>query len=233
MFPPRHIEIDSLVGRADVLPIQGRISVGDLSVSTDRDDTRATALLAHIGELTKATQQLQTSTISFINFAGLISAGALTVGITQSKPLIGIFAPYALTVALAFLLQLYTDIERLITLREFVEGHLNGALNAPAYLGINIFSSRHRNRISVRLVAVLLAIPLLGIGFYSIKQTSSTHPHWHGINLHWVNVFGLTFCVIVLVWAATEMFRARSHAIEEAQATLGVIPAASNVQPRT
>jgi hypothetical protein len=177
--------------------------------------------MLHIGELSRAIQQLQIATISYINFAGLISVGALTVGIIQPEPLIGIFAPYALTVVLVFLLQLYTDIERLITLREIVETHLNNALGEPAFLGLNKHSSQHRGRVSVRLVAVLLIFPLLGLAYYSYSQTSAMHQVWSNIYVHWWNVMGLSFCGVVLLWAAFEMFRAGPRAVREARLTLG------------
>jgi hypothetical protein len=221
IFSRRRIEVDRLVGRIDLQPVVGHITVGDLTVGTHRDDTRANALLLHIGELSRAIQQLQIATISYINFAGLISVGALTVGIIRPQPLIGIFAPYALTVVFVFLLQLYTDIERLITLREVFEGHVNRMLDAPAFLGMNELSSKHRGRASVRLVSVLLVFPLLGLGLYSVRQTADLGPRWHGIDLHWANIVGLVFCGLVLLWAAVEMLRAHPRAVREAGWTLG------------
>jgi len=228
IFRRRPVELMPFIGRIDLQPVDGQFTVGDLTISTHRDDTRVTALLLHIGELSRAIQQLQIATISYINFAGLISVGALTVGIVKPERLVGVFAPYALTVVLVFLLQLYTDIERLITLREIVEAHLNRALHAPAFLGMNELSSKHRGRVSVRLVAILLAFPLLGLAYYSGIQTVGLRDRWLEVSVHWWNIGGMAFCSLVLAWAAFEMVRAHPRAKREARSTLGDVPPADD-----
>jgi hypothetical protein len=220
-FWRRRLALEPLMGRVQLDPVAGRLRVDELTIGTSREDTRINALLLNIGELSHAIQQLQIATISYINFAGLISVGALTVGLIKPERLIEIFSPYALTVVLAFLVQLYTDIERLTTLREIMERRVNDTLDTPAFLGINELSSRHRGRFSVRLVAPLLALPILLFAFHSWQTTRHPAQHWWIFNLHIVNTIGLAFCALLLVSGAAEMLFARPRAIREAAATLG------------
>jgi hypothetical protein len=220
----RRVELDPLSLR----PFTAR-------VETSEDDSRERALLFHIGELSRATQQLQISTISYINFAGLVSVGALTVGLLEPEPLVEIFAPYALAAILAFLLQLYTDIERLVTIREVLEGHLNLCLAKPAFLGINWRSRRHRGRGSVRLSAALLAGPLLFFAYHSMETTAkATASRWYfpdHFDRHCANLIGIAFCGSVVTFALVEMLQITRRATAEAEEVLGATPRLQSEPP--
>jgi hypothetical protein len=187
-------------------------------------------MLQNIAYLSQAIQQLQVACISYINFAGLLSIGALTVGIIQPVPLVEVFAPYALSIVFIFLIQLYTDIERLMTIREVFEQHANSQMPKPAFLGLNELSSKYRGRPSVRLISVLLAIPLGLFVYHSIAAMSAlTSSAKQGKHAWWevfqyLNYIGLGFCLLVIIWAIYEMLRARSHALKEAGGTLGDPP---------
>ncbi len=159
----------SFVGQIDLHPPGGRLKLDELTINTSGDYTRISALLQNIAYLTQTIQQLQVASISYINFAGLVSIGALTVGIIQPVPLVEIFAPYGLSIVFIFLIQLYTDIERLTTIREVLEQHANSKMPEPAFLGLNKWSSKYRGRLSVRLIAGLIAIPLGLFGYHSIE----------------------------------------------------------------
>jgi hypothetical protein len=219
-----------LVSQIDVNPVGGRFKLDDLTIETTGNYTRISALLQNIAYLSQAIQQLQVASISYINFAGLVSIGALTVGIIRPVPLIEVFAPYALSIVFIFLIQLYTDIERLMTIKEVFEQHANGQMPAPAFLGLNELSSKYRGRSSVRLIAVLLATPLGLFGYHSIEamealaSSAKRHDHWWFEVFLYLNYVGLGFCLVVIIWAGREMLRARKDALLEARGTLGDPP---------
>lgn len=225
-FSRRHAIKRNFITQIDVHPGGGPVKLDDLTIDTSRNYTRTGALLQNIGYLSQAIQQLQVASISYINFAGLISIGALTVGIIRPVPLVEIFAPYGLSIVFIFLIQLYTDIERLITIKEFLEEHANRQMQAPAFLGLNDLSSDYRGRKSVRLIAFLLAIPLALFIYHSIgamaSLTSSTNRHGHWwMGFRYLNYFGLAFSLFVIIRAGYEMFRAREDAICAAKSALG------------
>lgn len=111
IFSRRRVRARSFVGEIDVQPVGGLLKLDDLTLNTSGEYTRISALLQNIAFLSQTIQQLQVASISYINFAGLVSVGALTVGIIRPVPLIEVFAPYALSIVFIFLIQLYTDIE--------------------------------------------------------------------------------------------------------------------------
>jgi hypothetical protein len=229
-FFRRRVITQTLAGQIDVQPVDGRFKLDELTIDTSKNYTRVSALLQNIAYLTQTAQQLQVASISYINFAGLISVGALAVGIIRKVPLIEIFAPYGLSIVFIFLIQLYTDIERLTTIREVLEAHANRQMTAPAFLGLNKLSSKYRGRGSVRLSPVLLAIPLFLFGYYSIVamaglvKSSSKHGHeWLEI-LQVLNYIGLGLCIAIILWAGWEMFNANKRARREVQETFGDLP---------
>lgn len=230
IFFRRHVITQTLTGQIDVQPVDGRLKLDELTIDTSKNYTRINALLQNIAYLTQATQQLQVASISYINFAGLISVGALAVGIIRKVPLIEIFAPYGLSIVFVFLIQLYTDIERLTTIREVLEVHANSQMRAPAFLGLNKLSSKYRGRPSVRLITVLLAIPLLLFGYYSITamvglvNSSSKHGHGWLEFFQVLNYFGLSFCIAIILRAGWEMIKANERARREVKETLGDPP---------
>lgn len=230
IFFGRRTAVDRVAARIELQPVGGRLNLGELTVNNSGDDTRAAALLQNISYLSQTIQQLQVATISYINFAGLVSIGALTVGVIQRQPLIEIFAPYGLSTVLVFLLQLYTDIERLVTIKEVLEAHVNSVIPAPAFLGLNRLSSKYRGRTSVRFVSVLLAIPLVLFGYHSIAatarlvRTAAMAERWWRRDLFYLNWIGLGFCLTVILWAGWEMIRAHRIALLETKETLGDLP---------
>jgi hypothetical protein len=230
IFSRRRTKTRSFVSQIDFNPVGGRLKLDDLTINTSGDYTRISALLQNISYLSQAIQQLQVASISYINFAGLVSVGALTVGIIRPVPLIEVFAPYALSIVFIFLIQLYTDIERLTTIKEVIEQHANSQMPAPAFLGLNKLSRKYRGRTSVQLIAVLLAIPLALFGYHSIGamgalvSTAKRHEHWWWEALRYVNYLGLTFCLVTILWALSENFLAHRDALLEARDTLGDPP---------
>jgi hypothetical protein len=240
-------------GQIALNPAGERLKLDELTINTSGDYTRIGALLQNIAYMTQSIQQLQVASISYINFAGLISIGALTVGIIKPVPLVEIFAPYGLSIIFIFLIQLYTDIERLTTIKEALEQHANSQMPAPAFLGLNDLSSKYRGRKSVRLIAVLLAIPLALFGYHSIgamatlarppKQlqhltekafVSPAEQHLHLMReiFQYINYAGLGFCLLVIVWASCEMLLARRDALREVKDTLGEPPQAHRKSPK-
>jgi hypothetical protein len=226
----QRVTTQTLAGQIDVQPVDGRLKLDELTIDASKNYTRTSALLQNIAYLTQTAQQLQVASISYINFAGLISVGALAVGIIRKVPLIEIFAPYGLSIVFIFLIQLYTDIERLTTIREVLEVHANRQMTAPAFLGLNKLSNKYRGRGSVRFSPALLAIPLFLFGYYSIVamaglvKSSSKHGHgWLEI-LQVLNYIGLGFCVALIAWAGWEMFSANKHARREVKETFGDLP---------
>jgi hypothetical protein len=245
--------VRSFAGQIDLNPAGERLKLDELTINTSGDYTRISALLQNIAFLTQSIQQLQVASISYINFAGLISIGALTVGIIRPVPLVEIFAPYGLSIVFIFLIQLYTDIERLTTIREAFEQHANSQMPRPAFLGLNDLSSKYRGRKSVRLIAVLLAIPLALFGYHSIggmaalahpaKQprilgrkvlASPSEQHLHLVReiFQYLNYVGLGFCLLVIMWALREMLLARRDALREVKETLGDPPRAPSESPK-
>jgi hypothetical protein len=237
----RHVTMRNLIGQIDVRPVGGSLKLDQLTVDTSGNYTRISALLQNIAYLTQTIQQLQVASISYINFAGLISVGALTVGIIQRVPLVEILAPYGLSIVFIFLLQLYTDIERLTTIREVLEDHANCQMPAPAFLGLNKLSSKYRGRLSVRLVAALLAVPLVLFGYHSViamASLASPKPRpghrlvvsaaKHGNAwlefFRYLNYVGLGFCLFAILWAGWEMVRAHKSAVREVRRTFGDPP---------
>lgn len=226
----------SFAGQIDLYPVGAPLKLDELTINTSGDYTRVSALLQNIAYLTQTIQQLQVASISYINFAGLVSIGALTVGIIKPVPLVEVFAPYGLSIVFTFLIQLYTDIERLTTIREVFEQHANSHMPQQAFLGLNEWSSKYRGRPSVRLIAGLLAIPLVLFAYHSIAAmralaSSSKHSKhikhsehiWQEV-FKYLNYVGLSFCLLVIMWALCEMFLARRDALRETKATLGDLP---------
>jgi hypothetical protein len=231
IFSRRRAMASRLVSQMDLHSAGARLKLDDLTIDTSENYTRISALLQNIGYMAQAIQQLQVASISYINFAGLVSIGALTVGIIKPVPLVEIFAPYALSVVFIFLIQLYTDIERLMTIKEVFEGEANCLMRAgPAFLGLNKVSSDYRGRWSVRFISVLLAIPLVLFMVHSrgamaaLVSSPKRHDHswWEAFQVF--NYFGLGFCLVTIAWAGYEMLRAHESAILEAEQTLGHLP---------
>lgn len=228
----------SLVDQIELSPAGGRLKLDDLTLDTTGDYNRISALLQNIAYLSQAIQQLQVASISYINFAGLVSIGALTVGIIRPVLLVEIFAPYALSIVFIFLIQLYTDIERLTTIREVLEAHANSKMPAPAFLGLNERSSKYRGRHSVRLIAVLLALPLGLFAYHSITamaalvSTANRHERLALEFFRCANYVGLGFCLLVIAWALCEMFQAHGDAILEVRDTLGDPPQITKACPK-
>jgi hypothetical protein len=215
------------VSQIDLHSTGARLKLDELTIDTSQGYTRISALLQNIGYLAQAIQQLQVASISYINFAGLISIGALTVGIIRPVPLVEIFAPYGLSIVFIFLIQLYTDIERLTTIKEVFEGEANCLMRAgPAFLGLNEASSKYRGRWSVRLISALLAIPLVIFIVHSrgamaaLVSSPKEHHHSWWVAFQVGNYIGLVFCLITIAWASCEMLRAHKKAILEAKQTL-------------
>ncbi len=184
------------------------VSLQPVTVGSDRADSIERALSAHVNLLAEATRAMQQATVSFINFAGIVGAGALTVGIVRHVRLVTIFAPYAMAIVLCYLLQLYTDIERSLTQRELVEDRLNCLLGSPVFQGTSLEARRYRNRLSVRMLGLLNAVPLFVFAGYSIRETRFPHhEHWYFIDLFVANLVGLAVFAVVLLLAYLELAR--------------------------
>lgn len=88
---------------------------------------------------------------------GLIVAAVVTIGFArnEAQPLVTVLAPYALAIVIAYLLQVYTDIEKWVTLREHLEAQLLS--KGACMLQATVLDRRYRNRLSVRMSALTCA----------------------------------------------------------------------------
>jgi hypothetical protein len=171
--------------------------------------------LIYFGQISARLQQTTASAQQFVYFSGLIAAAIVSAGLVGRQPLIVILAPYALTFALAYQLQLYTDVECLTTLKEHLEKALNRESDGHMYLEGVALSPRYRNRLSIRVLQVIYVALILGVFVQSIRTSYKHQARWtsgflqqlhiRAINLHILNVVGIFVCAVLLATAVFEL----------------------------
>lgn len=177
--------------------------------------------LIYFGQISVRLQQTTISAQQFVYFSGLIAAAIASTGFVHGETLIVILAPYALTFAITYQLQLYTDVECLTTLKEYLEKALNKEDPARPYLEGVALSVKYRNRLSIRALLCIYVVLIAGIFAESIRLSyehqarwrSSLIP-WHVLNLHIANIVGVAFCSVLLLIAGYELSRAQHSTLK-------------------
>jgi hypothetical protein len=143
-------------------------------------------------------QAMVASAERFVYFAGIIAAAIVTLGVTQPKGYIIIaVAPYALCLIATYQLQLFTDVETLLLIKERVEREVNEALDEKLLVESDVMSQDYRQRWSVTLLTIAHLV-LLGVAFaLSYRATGDHVARWGFLNLHWLNFVGF-FAIAVL-----------------------------------
>ncbi|GAA3717422.1 hypothetical protein GCM10022399_37510 [Terrabacter ginsenosidimutans] len=161
----------------------------------------ADELRAEIARLDEDVRSASEAVDRVISMAGLIAAGVVTLGFARnaSQPLVTLVAPYGLTIVVTYLLQLYTDIERRIALRQHLEDAM-GSQGAPMHQPL-ILNRSYRNRTSVRLIALVYACVMLVI--FAVSWTNPENvlsQPWL-----WAHRGGLILALIVMFVAGKEL----------------------------
>ena len=174
--------------------------------------------LIYFGQISTRLQQTTNSAQQFVYFSGLIAAAIASTGLVHKETLIVILAPYALTFAITYQLQLYTDVECLTTLKESLEKLLNKEDPSHPYLEGAALSSKYRNRSSIKALLGIYVVLIIGIFAESIRLSYRNQSRWKSglipwrvLNLHVVNVIGVIFCSLLLLTAGLELFFAHHY----------------------
>src|SRR6266542_2428391 len=176
------------------------------------------AKLEYFGHLSGRLQQMTVSAQQFVYFSGLIAAAIVSAGLVAHRSLIVVLGPYALTFVLTYQVQLYTDVECLTTLKEYLEADLNKNLETRMYLENVALSSSYRNRLSVRLLQIIRT---------SYHHQGRWKASWmqfipvRTINLHYFNLVGIGVCLTLLFFAVRELISAHDKTLRSiTEATL-------------
>lgn len=179
----------------------------------------------YYGHLSARLLQMTVSAQQFVYFSGLIAAAIVSAGLVGHKPLIVILAPYALTFVITYQLQLYTDVERLMTLKEHFESELNKDLTSQIYLEPLALSPKYRSRLSIRLLQVIYIALIVSTFIQSVRTSYQHQARWtsailhhlglHTINLHYLNVVGISVCAMLLAVVARELTIAHDGTLKD------------------
>jgi hypothetical protein len=187
--------------------------------------------LIYFGQLSIRLQQTTTSAQQFVYFSGLISAAIVSTGLVHKETLVVILAPYALTFTIVYQLQLYTDVECLTTLKEYLERNLNSDDPARPYLEGVALSAKYRNRLSVRAISFIYIVLLVGVFVESVRLSHNNQARWesglipwHVLNLYVANVAGVIFCTLLLLTAGTELAFAHNSTLKRIEASQAKAP---------
>ncbi len=189
------------------------------------------AKLEYFGHLSGRLQQMTVSAQQFVYFSGLIAAAIVSAGLVAHRSLIVVLGPYALTFVLTYQVQLYTDVECLTTLKEYLEADLNKNLETRMYLENVALSSSYRNRLSVRLLQIIYVILMVSVFIQSIRTSYHHQGRWKAswmqfipvrtINLHYFNLVGIGVCLTLLFFAVRELISAHDKTLRSiTEATL-------------
>lgn len=167
-------------------------------------------------EIERLDQDIRSATAGidrFLTMAGLLGAAAVTVGLSrrEAEPLILVLVPYAMAIVMAFILQIYTDTERMYVLRQALEQHQWDATGDPMLQTV-VMDAGYRGRLSVRITSLIWAALLVGLFATSI---------WTGVETlatgwMWLHAVGIALAGLAIVCAAFELMRA-------SKATLAVV----------
>lgn len=204
----------------------------DATVGESEDGQILRILLTEVADLTKAMREMLMTADRFINFAGLIAVGALTIGLIKHDEgknwLALVFAPYGIALAFGYLIQIYTEVEKRAGHKRFLEARINSLVGRPVLLESQINSRVERNRKSVIGMQVLNAMGFFGLIALSAKETVQRYgdegPEIRGLhllNLNTLNIALLAFSVFVLGLALRENTQASGKAYRQAAALQG------------
>jgi hypothetical protein len=168
--------------------------------SGPRVDRAYEALEKQYDSLDEWARSLAKTAERFLYFLGLVAAGALKLGVIDNHPIVVIFSYYAMAIATCYQLQLYTDIEAYLTQRAVVEAQMNTLLKQELYTQSRLIGKKYRGRVSVLMVGILSAGPLVGLGGDSIYQTARLGPH----NWHVLNIVGVIVAAVMVLRATWE-----------------------------
>jgi hypothetical protein len=182
--------------------------------------------LIYFGQISVRLQQTTISAQQFVYFSGLIAAAIVSAGLVDNKMLVVILAPYALTFAITYQLQLYTDVECLTTLKEYLEKALNSQDPARPYLEGVALSAKYRNRPSIIALLIIYVVLMVGVFGESVRLSYEHQVRWksglipwlHALNFHIVNVVGVIFCSVLLLTAGLELFVAHHFTLKRIKA---------------
>lgn len=146
--------------------------------------------------------------------SAIVVATATSVGIIiqGDPPAIVAFASIGLSFLLTYLLQVYTDIEARLTIRDILDNDLrSGPLQPPSAA----LDHHYRNRISVKLTGYAYTAVLLGITCISWTRASEAFPE----NGYWI--WGIRIAIILSVvmvaLTAIELFQIRERTLKKYQ----------------
>jgi hypothetical protein len=202
----------------------------DVEVNGSRDDQLLQIMLTEVADLTKAMREFLMTADRFVNFSGVITVGALTIGGINhdhgNNWLALVFAPYGLAMAFGYLIQVYTEVEKRAGYKKFLEFQINRAMGKQVLLESQINSQVERNRLSVRLMQVINAFGFLALAALSGIETFrrySGEKYWGGWLFNWstLNILLLCFVTLMLVRAGLENKNASGQAYERARDLYG------------
>jgi hypothetical protein len=203
--------------------------------SSDAEGPSTQAKIEYFGHLSGRLQQMTISAQQFVYFSGLIAAAIVSAGLVANRSLVVVLGPYALTFVLTYQVQLYTDVECLTTLKEHLETDLNKNLKTRLYLENVALSISYRNRWSVKLLQIIYLILMVGVFVQSVRTSYHHQVRWaaswmryvhlRAINLHYLNIAGVVICLLLLGFAVSELFGARTRTLRSiTEATFSTSP---------
>ncbi len=154
-------------------------------VSRTSESFRHYEKLIYFGQISVRLQQTTISAQQFVYFSGLLAAAIVSSGLVHKEALIVILAPYALTFAITYQLQLYTDVECLTTLKEYLEKALNSEDSVRPYLEGVALSVKYRNRLSIKALLLIYVVLIAGIFSESIRLSPQHQARWKSGLIPW------------------------------------------------
>jgi hypothetical protein len=206
----------------------------DVTVHETTEDQRIRIMIDEVADLTRAMRELLMTADRFVYLGGLVAAAALTLGVVKYREgdnwVILVFAPYGLAIALGYLIQVYTEVERRAGYKAYLEERINAMVSEPLLLDSHVNSRKKRNRLSV------VGLQLLNLSGFAGLVWMSGHTTWekyaHGgpilighdlLTYHGLNLFFLILATATLATAAYENWRASRRAMEAAAKAYDVL----------
>lgn len=215
------------VAATAVLPAtsSGSLTSGQLDVTVHEtaEDQRIRIMVDQVADLTKAIRELLMTADRFVYLGGLVAAAALTLGVVKYREgdnwIILVFAPYGLAIALGYLIQVYTEVERRAGHKAYLEERINCTLSAPLLLDAYVNPRKTRNRLSVVGLQLLNLSGFLGLVWMSGHTTWEKYAHGGPIlighdlwSYHGLNLLFLILAAATLATAVCENSRASRRA---------------------
>jgi hypothetical protein len=205
-----------------------------------KEDQTLKVLLNEVADVTRAMRELLMTADRFINFAGVIAAGTLTLGVINhddgKNGLALIFAPYGIALAFGYLLQVYTEVEKRAGYKAFLEERINGLMGYPVLLESHVNSAEERSRLSGLGMQVINFAGLVSFCVLGLRETGARYGkdallgvpflNYHTINVVFLLVAGATVFVAIL-----ENRRAGEQARKKAEESLAAESARMSPSP--